>query len=516
MSNNSKSYSLEQIEAAILKTPKDHHLWHYKGLLHQKQQDAPQAAHALLHALELNPDAHESAWCLAYLLDDCNKPKDAANILKQLYERNPSYPGILNALAHKLTNAGDVKMAEKALIKQTNANPMDSNSWNLLGTLQRARGDFAQAMYSYQQAYINDHESYVPSLNIIELQMASKNLDQANIECDKAIQKFPDVATLHFCKAMIALHTQDFNHAWQLYESRLQIEPLQQKYKHWNSTLKCWDGNHQFEGGLIIMAEQGLGDLMHFLRFLPLLQQLLHHLNIHAKIYIETQLSLQSLLTENTLLAPYEYFVLQDQQNPSDAISGTASYFLPLLSIPSILYKHQILPIKPSNLAYSFPTKPWISIDKKHSQHWGAKIQKPPHKRLIGISWTGRTKASQIPATELELFNHLDDVQWISLQKFIHTKATYPKINHLTILKNGLSDFLQTAGIMTSLDTIICNDSALAHLAGAMGLECHVILPFTYDWRWKDDQWYPTIHRYYSPTINDWKTPINQIIKRLQ
>ncbi|MEM7070385.1 MAG: hypothetical protein AAF403_01330, partial [Pseudomonadota bacterium] len=273
--------------------------------------------------------------------------------------------------------------------------------------------------------------------------------------------------------------------------------------------IKRWDGRDPITHDLVVMTEQGIGDILHFLRFLPLLRSYIDQKQPDIKIWVQTRHSLYQLLKHNHLFEGFNFFVADTEKSPKEFLPKSASHFIPLLSLPLLLRQNK-----------QFPADPYFKFKSDHGAKWRRQYKKMQPDKAVGLAWFGRTENSRIPVSCLEALNRLKNVWWISLQKKMEDDFLYPKIKKMIIHRYGFDHFFQTAAMMQGLDCVVCNDSAVAHLAGAMGVECHVILPFVYDWRWEPlngkNQWYPNTFCYYSPALEDWKSPIEQLIKRLE
>ena len=144
----------------------------------------------------------------------------------------------------------------------------------------------------------------------------------------------------------------------------------------------------------------------------------------------------------------------------------------------------------------------------------------------IGIKWQGNTyydKDRVLPAEAFSPLIELKDTHFYSFQTFEgseETKKLTDKYNNVTDIGSSLIDFGQTAAALSNLDLVICNDTSLAHLAGAMGIPCLVMLPWEVNWRWHDDlskcDWYDSLKLYRQKTNGDWSGVIEEIKAELE
>ena len=145
----------------------------------------------------------------------------------------------------------------------------------------------------------------------------------------------------------------------------------------------------------------------------------------------------------------------------------------------------------------------------------------------IGLAWAGSDKHKldtdrSISLDALAPLAQASGVRFFSLQKgpAAAQAKSPPAEMELIDFTDSLNDFADTAALLANLDLVICVDTAVAHLAGAMGKKAWVLLPFAPDWRWmldrNDSPWYPTFRLFRQPARGDWQTPINQIVEELR
>ena len=160
-------------------------------------------------------------------------------------------------------------------------------------------------------------------------------------------------------------------------------------------------------------------------------------------------------------------------------------------------------------------------VDLSLIQKWKSKLQNHNSQRKIGIVWAGREQRS----CSLEIFSllsRLDDITFCSLQKGEAAKQAKnpPKGIKFIDHTEDIHDFSDTAAFIENLDLIISVDTAVAHLAGALGKPVWTLLPFVPDWRWllnrEDCPWYPTMRLFRQPSPSDWESVIAKVSAELQ
>jgi len=271
---------------------------------------------------------------------------------------------------------------------------------------------------------------------------------------------------------------------WQLYRSRWNTPG-------WTDTMHypkdhVWDGHIQPNTTVLFWAEQGFGDAIQFVRYLPWLQQQ------------GLQLQLQCFEPLRALFAHALPQVPIFQPEPGSTSAFDAH--LPLLDLPSLL----------PNFTPTFCNAPYLHI-----------ASVPAHTRgmghigvRVGMVWAGRPTHQDdanrsIPTALLAPLWTVPNVHWVNLQQGDH--AAPAPLGTPQVFGN----FLDTARCIADLDLVITVDTSVAHLAGAMGKPVWVLLPFVPDWRWGLDTpqtpWYSSMRLYRQQRLGDWSGALNAV-----
>jgi hypothetical protein len=143
------------------------------------------------------------------------------------------------------------------------------------------------------------------------------------------------------------------------------------------------------------------------------------------------------------------------------------------------------------------------------------------HRLKVGLAWAGRPKHindrnRSLPVSKLATLAGVENIWLCSLQKGPGGPAPF----EMADWTHELNDFADTAALIAQLDLVICADTAVAHLAGAMGKRVWVLIPYLPDWRWlldrTDSPWYPTMRIFRQPRPGDWETVIAQVVHELK
>jgi hypothetical protein len=257
-----------------------------------------------------------------------------------------------------------------------------------------------------------------------------------------------------------------------------------------------WDGDPLDGRTILIHSEQGLGDTIQFARCLPFVAE------AGGNIVLECDPSLIRLLET---LPHVGRCVAAGQPLPDFDLHA------PLLSLPLLTGKTH---------PASFPAQPYLSAPPDAVQRWHEKIAGTPGVN-VGIAWAGGphpTGRSLLPA-QLAALSGIDSVQFISLQKSeaeSQSPPLAPWLDHTA----DLTDFADAAALIANLDLVITVDTAIAHLAGAMGKSTWVLLKFSPDWRWMlhrdDTPWYPSMRLCRQQVAGNWEPVVQAVAESLR
>jgi FKBP-type peptidyl-prolyl cis-trans isomerase 2 len=317
---------------------------------------------------------------------------------------------------------------------------------------------------------------------------------------ERAIELNPDYPEAHWNIALLNLLLGNFNEGWKGYQWRWKLKDVVVKR---NFSQPLWDGSDIKGRNILLHAEQGFGDTIQFIRYVPLVAQR------GAKVILECQKELISLL--KSVEGIHQVISYGESLPDFDT-------YCPLLNLPSIF--NTTLENIPSEI-------PYITADASLVKKWHEKVNHDTSKRKIGVAWAGEKiyKNDSFRSCSLEMFSALDlsdEITWYSLKKGSPaTQAEYsPKGMKLIDYTVEMYDFSDTAALMYNLDLIITVDTAVAHLAGALGKPVWTLLPFVPDWRWmlnrEDSPWYPTMRLFRQPAIGEWKPVLEKVADALK
>jgi ADP-heptose:LPS heptosyltransferase len=322
--------------------------------------------------------------------------------------------------------------------------------------------------------------------------LAKNKTEEAFDACEKALGIAPDHLDAKWNRAITRLICGDLSNGFADYEVRWALPEFASR----NFKSQLWTGENLTNRSILLYSEQGFGDTIQFIRYVALLYALKP-----KAIYIETQNSLVSLLSQ---IPEIKHVFVFGETTPN------TDYHIPLMGLAHV-FKTTLKTIPKA--------MPYLSAPEKIPYALKAGIDQQIRIR-VGFNWAGRSTNKNdsnrsISLNMLGLLTENTRIQFYSLQYGDVSKVLSSYENNIIDLSEKLGDFAQTATIIQQLDLIITVDTALAHLAGALGIKCWVILPFAPDWRWlldrNDTPWYPSLRLFRQPKPGDWISVIYSI-----
>lgn len=300
---------------------------------------------------------------------------------------------------------------------------------------------------------------------------------------DQALARRPDHAEARWNRALCRLRAGDHEGGWADYEARWARKEAPAR-RH--VEIPAWDGLASLSGRhVLVHAEQGLGDTIQFCRYLPLLATL------GAEVTLEVQAPLRRLLAEvpgaRRVICPGDAVPRPDRQ-------------IALMSLPHVL-----------GLGAPAPCPPYLAAEPARAAAWSASLPEGPRVGLVcsGSATHARDAERSLPLAALAPL--LAEEAWFALVQNAcrPTDAAFlAREPRLLDLRARLTDLAEAAGLIAALDLVITVDTAIAHLAGAMGRPVWLLLPFVADWRWGEQAagtpWYPTMRLFRQQRAGEW------------
>ena len=362
------------------------------------------------------------------------------------------------------------------------------------GNQHRAKNQPAQALACYAQAFVEDFNSAAAWNNYGNVIREMGYPDRAIPFLEQAIRIDANHVTARFNLAVALLLQGDYEQGWPAYESRWNFEHLADTLPAYRQPR--WQGEDLQGRTILIIGEQGLGDCIQFVRYMEPLQAL------GARITLQVPTALISLFQiEGGVTIGF------DQPVPDFDV------WCPMMSLPAVM-KTTVATI-PRSLSYIIPAAAAVS-------EWQDRLG--PRTRLrVGVSWSGRrdtwiNQHKSVPFDDIvAMIRQNPQYQWVNLQVDADEEQSRILVESgVSVYPGTIHCMADTAALIAGLDVVISVDSAVSHLAAAMGRPTWIMLnQFAVDWRWfvdrGDSPWYPTAKLFRQPSQGDWAAVLDRI-----
>jgi Flp pilus assembly protein TadD len=489
-----------QSKAPITK-PQDAAISNYLGHMLWQHKRTDEAVLHFRRALQLYPQYLEAANSCGRLLFSLGRHAEALECLDVAETPDPNFALLHQIRGDCLQEAGRFEEAEAAYAKSIALDPSEADTHNKFGVLQVRLGRMDQALARFDRA-LELQPAFSGALSnralvLLNLQL----LDEAFATFGRSLTVDPGNAIATYNLATLQLLTGDFERGWLGREARWKL-PVGLLNRGFSQPI--WLGDQPIEGKTILLhADEGFGDAIQFARYVPMVAAL------GARVILEVQPPIQQLLAEVSGVATCV-------GRPS-AASLAFDLHCPLGSLPLALKTR--LDTIPSAEPY-LPAPPVARV-KAWEDRLGAR-----NRFRVGLVWSGNPahKNDHDRSIALDaLAPLLDcDVQFVSLQKGPRDRdqAFLGERPDIVDLTEQLTDFSDTAALISCLDLVISVDTSVAHLAGALGAPVWTMLPFNPDWRWlldrSDSPWYRSMRLFRQPKRGDWASVVDHVRLELE
>jgi tetratricopeptide (TPR) repeat protein len=431
--------------------------------------DLNEAVAAARCAIALEPENTLAYGNLGAALDKLRRFDEALDAFQKALSIRPDFAEMHYNLARSLESRGDTAASETHYRRAIELKPDLAVAWNNLGGNLNRQGRFAEAQAAFERALAIDRNFADAHVNL-----AFQLLARGQFERGLAEFEWRDRCVARFAMRQIPNRPR-------------------------------WDGSPLQSRTLLVHAEQGLGDTIQFIRYLPLLAER------GGRIVFECPCELYRLASD-----------LASRINPSLAVVPRGASLppfdvhCPLMSLPLMLQVSLAAP--PAKVPYLHPASNEIA-------GWRARLRTLPAGPKIGLAWSGNPEHADNATRSIALdllapLARMSSVQWISLQV---GGAKLPPASILPGMKliDWTAEFrnFNDAALIANLDLIISVDTSVAHLSGALGRPTWLLLSHSPDWRWQrgrgDTPWYPTMRLFRQHFPGDWRPVVAEIAAEL-
>ncbi len=509
---------------------KDDRIYNNWGIVLRDKGALDQAVTRFQKAIQLNPDNANAYHNLGNVLADLGRLEGAIRCFQKAVQINPSNAVHYKCLGNALREKGELDESLELLQQALDRFPDDPETFYSLGAVLKTKGRLDEAVVCYEKAIRLNPGLPQTYYNLGNLFKAKRLFEAAKEQFQKALQLDPRFAEAYNNLGATLKETGAINDALVMYRKALEINPNFPEAR-WNMGLTfllsgkliegwegyeyrwekpdyikykrqflkpMWQGEKLSGKRILLHAEQGYGDTLQVIRYVPLL------VSENVEVFVECPRDLKSLISRSNGISRV---IARGEPLPEFDIH------CPLMTLPKIF----------GTTLESIPqTIPYLSVDKDLVRAWQLRLNSEAKKWKVGLVWAGNPEHlnDRNRSCSLEILSPLlqiKNVQFFSLQKGRGSEKDDRSSRDLGLfdLTAYIRDFSDTAALIKNLDLVVSVDTAVAHLAGAIGKRVWTLLPYNPDWRWllerKDSPWYPTMCLYRQSTPGDWMGVIQRV-----
>jgi Flp pilus assembly protein TadD len=489
-------------EQALRCDPADADAHNNLGVVLREQGRLDEAAASFHRALALQPDHAGAHNNLGRVCEDRGRFEEAAARYRLALCHQPGNASFHNNLGNALTRlsrSDEALTCYQQAVRLASAEPVFHS--NLANALTLAgRPDEAEACCRHA---LRLRPTLVDARHNLAITLAAQGrFAEALRHNAEALELEPEHAGARNCRALWRLQQGDFAYGWPEYEWRWQVPGVTRRIFR----EPAWDGSPLNGKVILLYAEQALGDTIQFIRYAPLVKER------GGTVIVECQPALTRLLAG---CPGIDHLVPRGSPLPPFDVQAA------LLSLPGLL--GTTLETLPANVPYVFADAGLVAS-------WRQELGGAPGFK-VGIAWQGSLTfaGDSMRSAPLRCFSPLarvEGVRLFGLQKGQARDQLRAVARQFTVTDLGSTldeaggAFLDTAAVMMNLDLVITTDTAVAHLAGALGVPVWVALSIGPDWRWlvdrEDCPWYPTMRLFRQPQLHAWDDVFERMAAELR
>lgn len=449
-------------------------------------------AEALCRLLEpLCPQDAQLLFLTGMMAHKDGRYTEAVEKLSRAAKLDPRSTRILNGLGCAYQRLNDQARAAEAFARSLELEPRSSATCYNYGNTCHQLGRIEQAAELFQQAVQIDPRDYTSWNNLGKCLKELNRLDESIAAYNRSLEVAPEYPLARYGRALALLSAGRLQEGFREYESRRQIIPRR------NFPQPIWQGESMPGKTIFLHAEQGFGDAIQSVRFIPAVKERA------GRVILECRPELKTL---------FQY------SKCADAVIAYGEPIPPFDSYLSLASLPHVLGVTLENIPNQVPYLFAPSVDH-------APVKPAPHLR-VGLVWAGNSGHHQdaIRSLRLEDLAPILKVPGVCFQS-LQQPIPAGDAAHFSSLADRLpagppfADFLATAAAVSELDLIISVDTAVAHLAGALGKPVWCLIQYSPDWRWflerDDTPWYPSMRLFRQRERNQWQAPILEAAEAL-
>ena len=449
------------------------------GLLQLRTGNVARASRSLARAVVLRPGHIDSRLGLARALLSEGRGTDALAEADLVLSQQPGNAPALFLRGTALAALARPAEAVEALSCAIAADPTNAAAHLHLGNALADLDALEHAEAAIGRAIRLDPALLEAHVSLGFVLTGRGRLAEAVIACEAAITLQPDCPQAHWNLAVAALLAGDYARGFAEYEWRKRHDRFRRDFIDLPGPI--WTGDDPAGRTILVHAEQGFGDTIQFARYLPAMAA--HG----ARVVLACDARLTGWL--GTLPGVAATVSLDAPPPPNDA-------WIDQMSLP------RVFAARPDSIPAAGG---YLAADPVRVASWFARL---PPGRKVGLAWAGNPLHSNdrrrsLPPDAVAALVAVPGISFVNLQTGPRAAET-----GLDDLSPYLADFADTAALIANLDLVVTVDTAVAHVAGALGVPCWILLPFAPDWRWRvgrdDSPWYASVRLFRQPAPGAW------------
>lgn len=500
----------ELISRALLQNSSNASAYSNLGNALKAQGKLEQAVTRYRQALALEPNYVDALVNLGAAYRAQGELDQAVASYQQALALQPDVPVAHSNLGHALAQQGKLDDANACLRKAIGLKPDFAEAHAYLGAILRNQGRHDEAMDSLNKALALRPDFPEAYNNLASTLIALGRPQVAEEQFRRALRLRPDSAELKFGYSQVQLLLGDYESGLELYESRLEKDALPQStYGALQARLAQfaglprWRGEDGLDRAIVVWSDQGLGDTLMMMRYLPALKG-----RGIGKLIVYCE---ETLVRVVQSIPEVDEVISRNRPPPIEK----GDLHCPLTSLP-LLFKTRVDTI-PNRV-------PYLSVPDQLRQQWADKLAAVASPR-VGLLWAGRKGHPQdaLRSIRLEKLSSLvgiADINFVSVQKGEEARQIAETGLRLFDRMDECSDLMETAALIDQLDLIIGIDTSVIHLTGALGKPLWLLNRFETEWRWmlerEDSPWYPTMRIFRQPRPGNWDEVIARVASALR
>jgi Flp pilus assembly protein TadD len=425
-------------------------------------------------ALALRPDAADYHANRGIVLIALGKTEEAIQSFQRALKLQPDFPSAEDHLANALMN---------------------------MGIALRESGRLEEAIEAYRQCLDLKPNFAEAHSNLAVALSAAGKTDEAIAEYRRAIELKPDLPQAHHNLSLLLLMRGDWEEGWKEFEWRWRCKDFPSRRRDFPEPM--WKGEALNGKTILIHAEQGIGDTIQFIRYVPEIVER------GGKIVLECQRPVLRLMNG---FPGAQQVVAAGESLPRFDVH------CPMMSLPLAL----------GTRVETIPHDvPYLSATAELKKQWVEKLGPRDGNLRVALNWSGnpgfqRDRTRSMSLSQLAALAGVPAVTFFSLQKGPPASQIHQAPTGLRIVDVGrdLEDFADTAAVISLVDLVITTDTSIPHLGGALGARVWLMLQFAADWRWmvgrEDSPWYPTIRLFRQSARGDWSGVVERVAAELE